>query len=447
MRSYQNSQLTNLTDTTNGVVAQYNGESDLQALIGSSYIGILNGAGSVGTLAANVAQSTLNRMIFRDQPQLSQTLSQLQVTTSLTELIRQMKVAGATVLAMTVTATPQAFSTYLTNIGNGVITASIRRPRDGLVLENAFGESLKAVCTGDSYSSSATAGNEPFTVTGTGSAAVFDFNWPLGSNLSAGLSAINGNSNNSQGNLLTNSGFETFTTTNTPDNFTLEVGTAGNQFFSESSIVFDPSPSKALRILGDGSTLVSFSQTFNSSSGTTGQLTNLTQYSINLWLRRDGTAAGAGQMVAELVDSNGTMIQDANGQNNTFTIDLTNLSTIYTAYNTVFRTPTILPSSQKIRLRQTTALSNGRSVYLDKLSFGTMTQLATSQIFAAIHAGSIPFARNDYIFIIVTNSRGVGGTLNTFQTLMARLFPQMLTSEFLLPSSSTSSISDLALIA
>src|SRR5438309_2139320 len=106
MDSYQSSQLTNFTNTSTGVVAQYNGESDIQSLIGSSYVGLLNGASSIGATASNVARSTINRMIFRDNPRLAQNLQSLQVVTSIQEVIRQMKLAGATILSMTIGTTP-----------------------------------------------------------------------------------------------------------------------------------------------------------------------------------------------------------------------------------------------------------------------------------------------------------------------------------------------------
>ncbi len=449
MRSYQSSQLTNLTDTTNGVTAQFASESDIQALIGGSYIGILNSAGSIGGTMANIGQSTISRMVFRDQPQLAQNLTQLQLSTSIAEVIRQMRIAGATVLAATITATPSLYTTFLTNVGNGVVVASARRPIDGLVLENSFDEDLKFVCSSDSYSGSAQVGNEGFTVTGTGTANVFDFDWPLGSNARISISTINGNANNSQGNVLTNSGFETFSG-NTPSSFTIEVGAAGSQIFVENSVVYDPSPSKAIRILGDGSTLTTISQTFSASSGTTGTLSTLTQYATNLFLRRDGVAAASGQMAVELVDSGGTIINDANGTANRFFIDLTGLTTTYTAYNGVFRTPVSLPSSYKIRLRQTAgnALTTGRSIYADKLALSSMNQVYKSGPYVANFAGSIPFAINDYTFCPISNSRGAGGTLDTFQTLLFRLFnPTVLSSEFIFPSSSSPSISDSALIA
>ena len=440
VRSYQNSQNTNLTDTTSGVVAQFNGEPDVQALVGSAYIGQLNAPGTIGGLAQNVARTALNRKIFRDNPRISQTLQSLNVLDSITELIRQMKLAGATVLAQTIAATPTAF----TGTGNGVIVASTRRALDGLVLENAFAETLLLVVANDSYTGGATAGNEGINVTGTGQQTnVFAFDWPLGSNASTGLQVIDGNVDNGSGNILTNSGFEAFSN-NVPSNWTLVVGAGGTDIFDENSIVYDPvSGGSAIRLTGvAGGTLTQIRQQFNASAGTLGELDPLQQYSFNVFVRRDGTAAAAGVLTVELVDNNFNVLQDENGANNTFTIDLTALTTSYVAYNGVFRTPAVMPSAVYLRLRLSTALTSGRSVYLDKGSLGQMTQTVTGGIFLAVHAGSNKFVAGDYATVAVTNSRGAGGTLNTFQTAIYRLIPEFASNELILPSSATPTISD-----
>ena len=436
VRTYQAAQLTNMTNTTAGVVAQYTNESDIQAVMGQNYITNLNSAGSlVGNLAANIADLTANRVVYRDNPQQNQTLQSTNTLASLQEIIRQMKVQGATVLAQTVAASPGTFL----GTGNGVLVTSTRRPLDGLVLENLFAETIVVACSNDSYVGGATAGNESFDVTGTGSASLFDFNWPLGSNANTSLSAIDGDTSNNSGNLLNNSGFTTFTS-NVPNRWSLVVGTAGTDVFSEDTLVYGTG--KALRILGDGSTLVSLTQTFDSSSGTTDALDSITQYSVNIFARRDGTAPAAGVLTIDLIDGSNNVINDANGTANSFTIDLTALSTSYAAFNSAFRTPYVLPSTIKIRMRLTTALTTGRSVYLDKLSLGEMTQLYTGGLYAAVPAGANPFVDGDYALITCTNSRGSGGTLNSFQTLMHRLFPDVVNSELLIPSASSPRVND-----
>ena len=436
MRAYQETQQPALIDTITGAVAQFEAESDVQALIGTSYISQLNNPGAIGALAAGVASAIVNRKVFRDNPRAGQTLQQNSLVLSLQEVIRQMRAAGATVLAMTITALPSAF----TGTGNGAVVASVRRPFDGLVLENSFAENMLLTCAADSYTGGALEGNEGFALTGPGRETnPFAFDWPSGSGAQTSLAAIDGNSDFGSGNLLVNSGFENWTGA-ALDDFSITVGAYGTQIVEETSIIYDGE--SAVRLVGDGSTLTAFDQEFDADDGTPAQLAPLTQYSCNLFLRRDGSAAAAGTLAVELVDGDGTVILDENGASNTFTIALTMLTTSYTAYNGVFRTPTILPDEAHLRLRQTVALSAGRSVYLDKLSLGIMTQAYVSGPFVALHAGSIPFVTEDFATVAVTNSRGAAGTLSTFQTLLARLFPLMIASEFLLPSAAVPTISD-----
>lgn len=449
LRSYQLSQLTNMTDPLLGVVGQLDGESDIQGIMGGSYIGILSSSDSaIGSTIRNISALIVNRMVFRDNPRLGQTLTSINTLASLQEIIRQMRVAGASVLAMTITATPTGFFDFdSATARDGVINASTKRPLDGLVLENSFAENLLLTCTQDSYSGGATAYNEPFSLTGTGSETdFFAFDWPLGSNCSTSLNAIDGNTSNGSGNILTNSGFSNWTG-NVPNNFSLVLGTAGTNISRETTIVYDGS-SSSLAITGDsGGTLTSLTQLFNDSSGTSGQLNALTQYSFNVFVRRDGTIPGAGVLAVELIDQNSNIVQDEQGVNNSFTINLTGLTTVFTSYTGVFRTPAAMPTSIYLRLRLTTALTNGRSVFLDKMSLGVMTQAYVSGPFLAIHSGASPFVQGDYGSCAITNSRGAAGVLDTFQTFFARSLPQMIQNELLLPSSSVPTISDSALIS
>lgn len=437
-RAYQAAQLTNITDTTNGAVAQFNAESDIQAILGSSYVGVVNGVTGAGSVAQQVAQATVNRMVYRDNPQPGQTLTQGNVAVSIDEIIRQMLAAGATVRAQTVAATPSAFS----GTGNGVVVVSLRRPFDGLVLENAFAETAEVTCTVDSYTGGATAGNEVFLAAGDAPVNVWDFEWPKGSGGQQTLLAVDGEQDNAAGNLLTNSGFDAFTS-NVPDNWTLVVGTAGTNVFQETTLVFIYSGGEALRFLGDGSTLICLTQEFDSGTGTAGTLDAQSQYSVNLWMRRGGSAVSAGVLTIDLIDGSNAVVLDNAGNANSFTCDLTTLSTTYAAYNGTFRTPTDMPDAVQLRLRLTTAINNGASVYLDKLSLGQMTQLYPGGPFLNVHSGSVPSELGDRATVVVTNSRGAGGTLNTFQTLLYRLLdPFIATNEFIFPSSSTPTISD-----
>lgn len=439
--SCQAAQKTNYIDQTNGVVAQLVAQPDIQAVIGSSYINDLSGPETSCVTAQQVAQLYLNRLVFLDNPQPFQDMQSVNLSASINEMIRQMKIAGQTVLRMSIGTTVNGnFTNTNATPGNAVIVVSTKRPSDGAVLENSFAETIQVTCAADSYSGNQTAFNELFTVTGENSQGdVFAYNWPLGSGANTTTSAIDGGTSNGSGNLLTNSGFATFTS-NTPNNWTITVGTAGTNIFKETSLIF--TGAAALKITGDGSsTLTSLQQQFNNAAGTGGALTLQTQYGVNLWLRGGASPPAQGVLQVDLVDQNGTIINDEGGAPNSFTIDLTTLTSTYQPFNGAFRTPIVMPTSQYLRLHLTTSLPNGVSVYVGKVSLGSMTQLYTSGPFLSIHAGSIPSVQNDYTSVSITNSLGAGGTKSTFQVLCNQLFG-LQPSDILIPSAAVPTISD-----
>lgn len=439
----QVAQFPNLVSVDTGLVAQFNAESDIQALIGSSYISQLNSDG-IGGISQSVADQTINRMIFRDNPRINLTLTSSNTQACIFEIIRQMKVEQATILQLTVASTPVTVSNpgpHFTGNGNGILVTSTVRPSDGLILQNIFAEQVQALCTSDSYIGNAVAGNETITFTGTGGVGLFDFNWPLGSDASITFSAIDGSANNTSDNIMKNSGFDTWTVADTPNNWTIVTGTPGTNIFEEETIIYGSS-GNAIRFLGDGATVINIKQQFdNSSTGTAGSLDPLTQYSVCLFMRRDGVAA-AGTLVVDLIDGGNNVLMDANGTNNTFSIDLSTLSTNYAAYTGAFRTPLVLPAAMYIRLRQTVPYTSGRSFYLDRMGFGEMSQLGTHQVFLSAHSGSVNWTQGDWGSITNTNSRGLAGTLNTWQTLLYRMIPDVISSEIIFPYSSNPSISD-----
>lgn len=438
-RTNQAAQQTNLVSQTVGLVAQLGAESDVQALVGNNWVGLLNaGPGAVGGVASAVARAALNRLVYRDKPRPGQTLASENTLASALELIRQMKLAGAKVLAQDIAATVGAFSSQTAQqAGNAVINVSTRRPGDGAVLEHALGETLRFTCTSDSFLSGAAAGNESIRVEGAGAQNnPFAFDWPLGSGASLSLSVIDGNQDNAAGNLLTNSGFTNFTG-NKPNNWEVVTGLA--LLSKEVSDVYDGGG--ALKITGDGGTLVRLRQQFSSSAGTGGELASLSQYSLNAFLRRDGTAPAAGRLAFRFTDASGAVINDAAGSPNTGEVDLTALTTSYAAQKLVFRTPLVLPAAIYLDIVMPAghALTNGRGVYLDKMSLGGMQQVVRNGLFTAVHAGSVPLRIADLAEVVVTNGRGLAGTLNTFQTAVPRLIPEFWENELILPSAAAGS--------
>lgn len=442
MASYQASQLGNLKDNADNAIVQFEGEPDIQATLGAAYIDMLNAPGGIAGTLQTCASTYLNREVYRDTPRIAQNLTQINLLDSIQEMVYQMEQQGASVLAMTITTTVTPFTNNVQNTGNGAIVVSTKRPIDGRTLERCFSENLQILCTSDSYIGGSTEGNEGFTVTGEGDESdVFAFDWPLGSNSTQGYNCVDGSVSEGSGNFLSNSGYDAFTS-NTPDDFTITVGTAGTQIFAETSLVFGSG--KALRLLGDGTTLTAWTQEFDSATGTSQTLEPLTQYSYNVWVRRDGTAPAAGQLAVELIDGGGAIVQDAAGNNNQFTIDLTGLTVFYAPYGGSFRTPHVMPDTLKIRFRLTTgnALTSGRSVYFDRGGLGLSVQQYVGGPYLTLFSGSSPFVQGDFTLVGISNSFGSGGTLNTFQILVGRLISEFTTNDILIPSSATPTISD-----
>lgn len=439
MDAYQANQLQNLTNIPNGATAQFQAEPDLEGIIGTGYVAALNAAGQMGQLAQQVALATLNRMIFRDSPLPNQTLTQQNILGSLGVLIYQMELAGATVLAQTVSAVPTTFQSN-NAIGSGVAVASIRRPIDARFQENSFAENLYLICTADSYTGGATVGNETFSLQGEAAETnYYAFDWPMGSGANITLQAINGSVDNTQGNMLTNSGWSIWTA-GAPNNWVVVSG--GNLIAQETGITYDGN--NCMAVTGDGATQLALTQTFNNlSTGTGGLLNSLTIYPINLWLRRGGSGV-TGQLALDLVDGTGAVITDNVGNPNTVLINASSLNTVFTPFNGVFRTPNSLPTGAAVQVRSTPGNPlTGGTVYLARMGMGSAIQAYSGGPWAVLFSGSVPFVAQDFTTISVSNSRGLAGTLDTWQTLLARFFSSyMLPFELLLPSSSTPNVSD-----
>lgn len=419
-----------------GLVSLYDGEPDVQALIGSSYINLLNST-TYDSFLQGLAAATLNRMIFRDNPQLQQNLTTANTLTSLLELIRQMTAQVQSVATLTVTGTPGTF----TGTGTGVVVFSSKRALDGKVMEYSLTENVKVVCTADSYTGGATLNNESLRITGVGAQPnPFAFDWPLGSDASIDVQAIDGGSDNSSGNLLTNSDFDSWTG-NVPDNWVLQAGTAGTDVIEETALTYDTSSNKSLKLVGDG-TASNFwlRQLFGDTTGTLGTLDPDTQYACNLWARGDGSVIASGVLRVSLCDSGGGVIKDNNGVDNSFDVDLTDLSTPWIPVNGSFRTPHIMPSSYYLDLRLTTAFESGKWAYLDRLAFGLMTQHYTGGPSYASFSGNVPFVVNDYATVDVESEFSSGGTRDAWGILLYRLFPEIATYELLIPSSGSPTI-------
>lgn len=189
---------------------------------------------------------------------------------------------------------------------------------------------------------------------------------------------------------------------------------------------------KAIEFDSDGSQLTTINRRVT--------LDPLTQYAVNLWAMADVVPA-AGVITVDLVDGiGGTVINGQLGTANTFNFTGAGLTTSFVAKNGSFRTPRILPPIVYLRIRISTAVSAGTSVFIDHCAMAKMTEVYNGGPFVAVFSGKTDFTAGDGANVLpdgftitVTNSRA-----GEFQEWFNRVF-SMADKGLLLPSASTSS--------
>ena len=227
---------------------------------------------------------------------------------------------------------------------------------------------------------------------------------------------VSGAGEDAAANLLTNSDFEDFTVADDPDQWAIDVGTAGGTVFeagSPNAYLGD----KALRILGNGSQLTRISQVFaDAGSGTGGELLPNTVYGVNVVVKVSATPA-AGVLRVSLQDSTDTVLQDDAGTNLSYTVDLTGLSTTYVQHPQTFRTPRVIPDGCQFVIELTTALDNAKSAYIDEAVLSPATEAYPGGPFVAVFQGASKWVAGDRITVAVTNDAA-----GAFQQAFERLY-------------------------
>jgi hypothetical protein len=380
----------------------------------------------LGTAIRTAATAYLTRIVNNDVTLPDRSSVQL----ALRELVRQMVVQSYKVSACTVTAAAAAVSG---NTGNGAVVITTKRG-DGLTQQNLLAEVGQLLCTGDAQAGTATAGSEPFTYSGDPAPTdVLGFAWPGASGASTGLAAVDAAATSP--NLLTNGAFETFTVANTPDGWTIGVGTPGTDIFSEASVVY--AGTKALKFLGVGSTRPTLRQTLTT-------LKPNRVYAVNCWVRSSGTLTTAANLKLRLVDGSNAVITDDQAAENGVTADLTTLTTGYVAKGGVLITPKVLPATVKLQLEASNGanLVTSEAVYVDSLAMAEVNPfLYPGGPGLAVFAGSVPFMTGDSFDVTMTNNRNGASYGATWQTVFDRWFG-MRGLGLLLPTSGTTLLND-----
>jgi hypothetical protein len=361
-----------------------------------------------------------------------------QALLALTQLMSQ---NNQTVMRNWITVTPVANTS---NTGNPAIVAT-RHIALGNQVENALPETVVATCVADAQTGGI-AGQE--TVNFVGQMPVADklaWNYPGGSGCSINIRLVDASQPPSGGigQWLTNGDMEVWVA-GLPSGWHASAGASqiaisqGNAYTGNA----------ALTMVGDGVTKTGVYQTL----GTDTPFTPIPndRLILNLWAKVD-VLATAGVLEMALVDQNGTVINDASGNANLATQSLValttwgyapwgagpwgvpngqgawgtsawgtftwgqNIGTPYVQLSMSIRTPSVLPSQMSIRLRQSTALSSGSTLYIDRVVLTRPTALYQQGPAVAGFSGAKNVIRGDNWSLIVQNNRG-GPFQNAFDS-------------------------------
>lgn len=425
-----NGQQATIPTDTDALFDLYDGE-DRQALIPQAlYEAFQNLPGYATTgmgVFATLAEATLLKAVNDDGQPYGQ-----DTELALKELIRQMTAAAASVKRSTCAATPTALAG---NAGNGAIVVTTVRG-DGVAQELCVPENLAVRCVADSYSGQAVAGSETFRMYGENATrfGTWGYDWPAGSGVATDLFVVDAQTGPSEtGNLLTNGGFENWPLSGLVG-WTVDVGAVTQSTSPVYAGAF------ALSMAG-GATLHAISQPLSPAP-----LAKVA-YAVNCWVRV-ATVPAAGVLTIDLYDPlAAAVVNDDAGTPNSFTRTLSTLvNNTWTNLNGVFRLPKAVPAGVKIRVRISTAMSGGSTLYIDHLAMAAVSDPYRGGPGVAVFGGSVPFAELDGWSVAVTNDRG-GASLNgTFQALFDRLF-DMRGKRLQLPSNAVPTIADTLITA
>lgn len=317
---------------------------------------------------------------------------------AMAEVISQMKSQSYYVAGPTVSASVGALVTPTTSGADGVCIASVKGP-DGVNRSHVFAEVVDLICTADSQpGGGGTLGREGFSVSGDNAAAsVYGYDWPKGSGVNALALPTALDSNSTVTNMLTDGDFEVWSGSPLAlTNWPIAVGVYGTDVVKEASVVFKNSFSA--NFAGDGATLSSIYQNIGSNA----LLRPSTVYAVNCWMRK--TAGATGNVSVDLWTGSAVINDDASTANEV-TKDVSTLSSsAWTAVNGYFRTPSILPSTIRLRVNLTTAVNAAHSLYVDSLCLYPAAQVYPGGGYVAAFSGSVKFIRGDKFPVTLANN-------------------------------------------
>ncbi len=400
VRTWQSDMATRLREH---VTEAGTGEAEaVSSLLGQ--LATVQGYGDTVTgLVAAAAQSHLIAVMDAEQP-----LPSLTIDAAVAALRDHMTDDSETIERSTVSSSVTMGSG---NTGDGTVVVSLV-DGEGADLEMVFGETVSLEITNDAQlgsTSQQSVGSEVWTARGEASADRAGVNWPAGSGAVKTLATSSGlqeESGTAGLNVLNGGAFRDFTTTDTPDHWTVATGTPSTNIYSQSSGGL-LSGDDALRFRGDSATLHKLTQTLNTSGGvgaSAGDLKPSTRYALALYAKHGGVSPSAGTVRLSIDD--GSSILDSG--NAAVSIAFGTLGSSYALATGTFRTPAALPATRRAVVEFTTALSSGHDLVVSHAILVEMTPLYDRGPLVAVINGPTPFVRGDTAELEITqNGQGL----------------------------------------
>lgn len=334
-------------------------------------------------------------------------------------LISQMVLDTASVDASTVTI--GSVTAAAANVGNGTIL--VDRTLDGYSIpigggishpaylgrltELSITETMKFVVILDSYADGQTSGQE--SLIWNGQPGLIG-TWSLGeegSGQGPGLSTLQA------GTILENMGFETWTVTNTADNWTLDTGTIATNFAQQTSGANVYRGSYSAKFIGTGAAAsISITQPISAT-----RVKPMQRYCCSIRYKASGTD---GEGVAFTVKLTGTGYSE--GSTERIVVAGGSLPTSWTLGYFYVNLPAVIPSdlNMSISFTGTPAVT----IYVDDLGFSPVVW--HNGVNAVAIAGATPFVKGDSWTVAITNDQA-----STFNEFFRRAFKVQLPSSSL----------------
>lgn len=199
----------------------------------------------------------------------------------------------------------------------------------------------------------------------------------------------------STGAILSNADFETFTTPNVPDNWTIDSGTAGTHVKSNSTAANLAHGSKSLNFTGDGTqALIKVSQAVSSAVVNTNR-----RYVVTAQVKADASIA-AGTLTIQF---EGTGYTPGSGEK--IEIAPGSLPTSFALQSFLVNLPASIPSDFKLIVQWSGTPTSGKNVYIDDIGIAPVSY--GGGIGVAVVRGTTLFSRRDKFSFTVSNTEGV----------------------------------------